>query len=57
MKPQSIIIEKKKFLLLPEKEYLEMLQDIADLKKVLRRKNEPGMEARIFFRELGAKKK
>jgi len=56
-KAQTITIEKKRFTILPEKEYLDLLQDIADLKKVMKKRNEPGMEAKAFFKNLAAKNK
>ena len=34
-----------------------MQQDIIDLKKVFSRRNETGVEAKQFFKELAAKKK
>lgn len=52
IKTQTIIIEKKRFALVPEKEYLDLLQDVADLKKVLKRRSEPGIEAKAFFKKL-----
>ncbi len=57
IKTQTITIEKKRFAIVPEKEYLNLLQDVADLKKVLKRRKEPGMEANIFFKKLGEKNK
>jgi hypothetical protein len=41
----------------PEKEYLDLLQDVDDLKKVLKRRNESGIEAKVFFRKLAGKNK
>ncbi len=57
IKPQTITIEKKRFAIVPEKEYLDLLQDVADLKKVLKRRKEPGIEATLFFKRLGEKNK
>ncbi len=57
IKAQTIIIDKKRFAVLPEKEYLTILQDIADLKKVIKRRNEPGTEATLFFKTLADKRK
>lgn len=34
IKPQTITIEKKRFAIVPEKEYLNLLQDVVDLKSV-----------------------
>ncbi len=55
IKPQTITIEKKRFAIVPEKEYLDLLQDVADLKKVLKRRKEPGMEANLFFKKSAEK--
>lgn len=57
VKAQTITIENKRFAILPEKEYLDILQDIADLKKVIKRRKEPGTEAGTFFKNLAAKNK
>ncbi|MGI8952271.1 MAG: hypothetical protein ACR2FN_11910 [Chitinophagaceae bacterium] len=57
IKPQTITIEKKRFAIVPENEYLNLLQDVADLKKVLKRRKEPGMEAMAFFKKLAEKNK
>lgn len=57
MKAQTITIEKKRFAIIPEKEYLGLLEDINDIKKVLKRKNETGAEAGLFFSRLRNKKK
>lgn len=54
---QELTIDKKKYILLPAKEYATMQQDIADLKKVFSRRNETGVEAGQFFKSLTAKKK
>lgn len=54
---QTIVIEKKRFAIVPEKEYLNLLQDVEDLKKVLKRRKEPGQEANIFFKKLAEKNK
>jgi hypothetical protein len=54
---QTITIENKRFAIIPEKDYLNLLQDIEDLKKVLKRRNESGMEANSFFKKLAEKKK
>ncbi len=54
---QELTIDKKKYVLLPAKEYVAMQQDIIDLKKVISRRNETGIEAKQFFKELSGKKK
>ncbi len=48
-KSQTITIANQRFSIMPEKQYKVLLQDIEDLKKVLKRRNEPGMEAYAFF--------
>ena len=57
MKAQTITIEKKRFAIIPEKEYLGLLEDINDIKKVFKRKNETAMGAGLFFTRLRKKKK
>lgn len=57
MKAQTLVIEKKRFALIPEKEYLSMKQDISDLKMVFKRRNEKGTEAKLFFDKLKSTKK
>lgn len=57
MKVQTITIEKKRFSIIPEEEYLALLEDINDIKKVFKRKNETGMEAGLFFNKLKNRKK
>ena len=52
MKAQTLIIEKKRFTIIPEKEYLSLKGDIADLKMIFKRRNEPGIEAKEFFAKL-----
>ena len=55
MNATSIRIESKKYRIIPEDEYLTLLQDIRDLKKVLKRRSESGIEARLFFKTAGGK--
>jgi len=50
MKVQTITIEKKSFAVIPEAEYLNLIEEINDIKKVFKRKNEAGMEASVFFK-------
>lgn len=57
MKAQTLVIEKKRFALIPEKEYLSMKEDIADLKIVFKRRNEKEMEAKLFFDKIKKGKK
>ena len=50
MATSSIKIDNKKYRVIPEEDYLTLLRDINDLKKVLKRRSETGMEARAFFK-------
>lgn len=54
---QELIIAKRKYVLLPEKEYRNLKRDIEDLKKVFARRTEPGMEANAFFKKIETRKK
>ena len=54
---QELIIAKRKYVLLPEKEYRNLKQEVEDLKKVFARRKEPGMEANDFFKKIGSRKK
>jgi hypothetical protein len=55
MNHPTIIVENKKFVLLPNEGYLDLLQYIADLKKVFAKKNESLIEANSFFNVLKRK--
>ncbi len=57
MNAASIKIENKKYRLISEDDYLTLLQDIKDLKKVLKRRSESGTEARSFFKAAEGKLK
>ncbi len=57
MKAQTLIIEKKRYAVIPEKEYLSMKEDIADLKMISKRRDETSMEAKAFFEKLRKSKK
>lgn len=57
MNAASIKIENKKYRLISEDDYLTLLQDIKDLKKVLKRRSESGTEARSFFKAAESKLK
>ena len=57
MKVQTLVIEKKRFALIPEQEYLNLKEDIADLKIVFKRRDEKGLEAKLFFDKLRKVKK
>ena len=50
MNATSIKIDTRKYRIIPEEDYLILMRDIKDLKKVLKRRSEPGMEARAFFK-------
>ncbi|MBC7553234.1 MAG: hypothetical protein H7257_04590 [Taibaiella sp.] len=45
----SVKIDNKKYRIISEEEYLNLLQDISDLKKIFKRSSEKGIEARDFF--------
>jgi len=49
MSTPSLIIDKKKYRLISEKEYQQLKEDLRDLRTILKRKNEKGVEARAFF--------
>ena len=57
MSTQTLVIEKKKFRLIPEKEYIQLKEDLRDLNIILKRRNEKDMEARTFFAKVDKKKK
>lgn len=57
MKAQYIVLDKKKYFLIEESDYLGLKEDIADLKKVFERRSENGVEANAFFANLKTKKK
>ena len=50
MHASTVKIDSKKYRIILESDYMTLLQDIKDLKKVLKRRNEKGMEAREFFK-------
>ena len=52
MNVQELIIDKKKYVLIPAKEYATVLEDLSDIKLVLERRKETGMEANAFFNKL-----
>ena len=54
---QTLIIEKKKYRLIAEEEYLQLKEDLKDLRTILKRKPEKGTEAREFFATLEKSKK
>jgi len=57
MSTPSLIIDKKKYRLIPEKEYLQLKEDLRDLRTILKRKNEKDTAARDFFSKLEKGKK
>lgn len=52
---QTLIIDKKKYRLIAEAEYLKLKEDLKDLRIILKRRNEKGMEANEFFAKLEKK--
>jgi hypothetical protein len=57
MNTSTLIIEKKKYRLIPEEEYLKIKEDLRDLNIISKRRNEKGIEAREFFATLSKRKK
>lgn len=57
MDTTTLIIDKKKYRLIAEKEYLQLKEDLRDLRTILKRKNEKGTEAKEFFSKLEKRKK
>jgi len=57
MDTTTLIIDKKKYRLIAEKEYLQLKEDLKDLRTILKRKNEKGTEAKEFFSKLEKRKK
>lgn len=55
MNATVIKIENKKYRIISEEDYLSLMNDIRDLKKVLKRQSEKGMEAKTFFKEADKK--
>jgi phage anti-repressor protein len=53
----SVKIDNKKYRIISENDYMMLLQDIKDIKKVLKRRNEKGTEAREFFNNIEVKSK
>ena len=56
MAATSLKIDNKKYRIIPEEDYLALMQDINDLKKVLKRRSETGVEAHAFFENIAKKK-
>jgi hypothetical protein len=57
MNAASVKIDNKKYRIIPEEDYLALMRDIKDLKKVFKRRSEKGIEAREFFRKSERKSK
>ncbi len=57
MAGQTLIIEKKKYRLIAEEEYLQLKEDLRDFRTILKRKKEKGLEANAFFATLEKGKK
>ncbi len=57
MNAASIKIENKKYRIISEEDYQCLINDIKDLKKVLKRRSETGIEAKLFFKQAEEKKK
>ncbi len=55
MNTTSLKIDSKKYRIIAEDDYQTLLQDIKDLKKILKGRSESGMEARAFFKSVEAK--
>ena len=53
----TLTIDKKKYRIIPEKEYRQLIEDLRDLRTILKRRNEKGIEAEKFFAMLEKKKK
>ncbi len=57
MNAASVKIGSKKDRIMAESDYITLLQDIRDLEKVLKRRNEKGTEAREFFKHVKQKQR
>ena len=57
MNTTSVKIDNKKYRIISEEDYLALIRDINDLKKVFKRRSEKGMEARSFFKKAETKPK
>ena len=56
MTATSVKIDNKKYRIIPEEDYLALIRDINDLKKVFKRRSETGIEAHAFFETIAKKK-
>ena len=50
MSATLVKIENKRYRIIPEEDYIALINDIKDLKKVLKRKDENGIDAISFFK-------
>ncbi|MFI5195667.1 MAG: hypothetical protein ACHQD8_01130 [Chitinophagales bacterium] len=57
MTATSVKIDNKKYRIISEEDYLTLIKDINDLKKVFKRRSEKGIEARAFFKIAEGKSK
>ena len=57
MNAASVKIDNKKYRIISEEDYLTLMKDINDLKKVFKRRGETGIEARDFFKKIENKSK
>ena len=55
MTATSVKIDNKKYRIIPEEDYLTLIRDINDLKKVFKRRSETGIEAHAFFDTIAKK--
>lgn len=55
MNVASVKIDNKKYRIIAEADYLALVQDINDLKKVFKRRSEKGTEACEFFKTAESK--
>lgn len=56
MTATTVKIDNKKYRIIAEEDYKSLMQDMSDLKKVFKRRNEKGTEAKEFFRKMEDKK-
>ncbi len=56
MTATPVKIDNKKYRIISEEDYLTLMRDINDLKKVFKRRTENGIEARTFFETIAKKK-
>jgi PHD/YefM family antitoxin component YafN of YafNO toxin-antitoxin module len=54
---QELTIDRKKYVLIPAKEYASLREELADIKLVSKLRLEKGMEANEFFKALKKNRK